>query len=192
MKKIKILLIVFLAIAGAVVIYKISYKNNIIKNVDNIKVSNEYDLLDNNNIYIYKSADEIANILNNGTGVIFFCIKENKWCQYYAKYLNNVSVANGINKIYYLNIKQDRNYNTNGYRKIVEKLKDYLPTDDEGNKKILTPNVIFVKNGNIIGFNNDTAGIISNITPTEYWSDDVISIFKMEITGYILEYKEEM
>lgn len=190
MKKIKILLIIFIAIVGAVLIYKYTYRQENANN-DNLKVSAEYPLLDNNNIYVYRTADEIANIINNGTGVIFFCIKESEWCQYYVRYLNNVSSANGINQISYLNIKQDRHYNTSGYRKITEALKEYLPTDDEGNKKIFTPNVVFVKNGNIIGFDNETSNIFEDINPSEYWTDEKIDAFKMRITSYILEYKEE-
>lgn len=191
MKKIKILLIVFFAILGAILIYKFSYPRVQTKK-DNLKVSNEYALLDNDNIYTYKTADEIENILNKGNGVIFFCIKENEWCQYYARYLNNVSKANGINEIEYIDIKQDRHYNTSGYRKIVESLKEYLPINDEGNKSIITPTVVFVKNGKVTGFNNETAGIIENITPSEYWTDEKISEFNMNITSFILEYKEEI
>ena len=50
---------------------------------------------------------------------------------------------------------------------------------------------MFVKNGNVIGFDNETANIFDDVKPSEYWTDEAIDNFKMRITSYILEYKEE-
>ena len=190
MKKINIILVTFFAIVGALVIYKFTNTpENKISSINNI--SHEYSMLEDNNVFKSSSIDEIANILNNGTGIVYFCIPENEWCQYYTKYLNDVAVQNNIDKIYYLNIKQDRKYNSNGYRKVLNILKDYLYKDDEGNKKIFVPTTIFVKKGVITSFDNETS-TISNISPTSYYDDNKINEFNNRFTNYLLNYKEEL
>ena len=190
MKKINIIVITVFAIVGALVIYKFTNTpENKISSINNI--SHEYSMLEDNNVFKSSSIDEIANILNNGTGIVYFCIPENEWCQYYTKYLNDVAVQNNIDKIYYLNIKQDRKYNSNGYRKVLNILKDYLYKDDEGNKKIFVPTTIFVKKGVITSFDNETS-TISNISPTSYYDDNKINEFNNRFTNYLLNYKEEL
>ena len=191
MKKLNIILVTLFAIIGAILIYKftVSDKNN---NSSVTKITNEYTMLGENNVFKYESIDLIANTLSNGTGIIFFCIPENEWCNYYAKYLNDVAVENKIDEILYLNIKQDRQYNTSGYRKIINTLKNYLYKNDEGNKSIFVPNLIFVKNGNISSFNNDTCFMDNNLTPENYYTIEKINEFKETLTNYVIKYKEEL
>ena len=43
-------------------------------------------------------------VLNNKTGIIFFCNPGSDWCQYYAKILDDIAVENDIEKIYYTDI----------------------------------------------------------------------------------------
>jgi len=190
-KKLNIILVTLFAIIGAILIYKftVSDKNN---NSSVTKITNEYTMLGENNVFKYESIDLIANTLSNGTGIIFFCIPENEWCNYYAKYLNDVAVENKIDEILYLNIKQDRQYNTSGYRKIINTLKNYLYKNDEGNKSIFVPNLIFVKNGNISSFNNDTCFMDNNLTPENYYTIEKINEFKETLTNYVIKYKEEL
>ena len=191
MKKLNIILVTLFAIIGAILIYKftVSDKNN---NSSVTKITNEYTMLGENNVFKYESIDLIANTLSNGTGIIFFCIPENEWCNYYAKYLNDVAVENKIDEILYLNIKQDRQYNTSGYRKIINTLKNYLYKNDEGNKSIFVPNLIFVKNGIISSFNNDTCFMENNLTPENYYTIEKINEFKETLTNYVIKYKEEL
>ena len=87
MTKVKSIIILFIAIAGAYLIY-----NHFDKKEEDVVVINkfasEYNLVDENNVFKYSSIDEIIDTLENKTGIIFFCTPESTWCNYYAKYLS--------------------------------------------------------------------------------------------------------
>ena len=144
---------------------------------DNVRFSNEYKNISTNNKFVYKDIDEILDILNNETGVIYFGFPECIWCQKYVIYLNEVANEENINEIYYFNIKEDRNKNTDNYNKLISVLNDYL-IDNDNQKQIYVPNLTIVKNGNIIYNNNETASIDENITPDEYWTKEKVNNFK--------------
>ncbi len=185
MKKIKISLILVIAIVGAFLIYKkfehINYEQ---KEID--KFVSEYTLLEENHVFKIINIDEAINVLNNKTGIIFFCNPGSDWCQYYAKILDDIAVENDIEKIYYTDIKEDRNINSNNYRKIVTIMQEHLDSDDTGNKRLNMPNLTFVKDGNIIANDNRTSLVSSDTTPQEYWTRENILIFKNNIIESIL------
>lgn len=136
------------------------------------------------NIFVYKTEDEIINILESGSGIVYLGFPECPWCQTYTVYLNEVAKENGIEKIYYLNIKEMRSNNTENYQKIVKLLDSILEKDENGNKKVYVPQVVFVKKGEIMAGDNETS-MISNGTPSDYWNSDKIANFKQKISGYI-------
>ena len=185
MKKIKISLILVIAIVGAFLIYKkfehINYEQ---KEID--KFVSEYTLLEENHVFKIINIDEAINVLNDKTGIIFFCNPGSDWCQYYAKILDDIAVENDIEKIYYTDIKEDRNINTNNYRKIVTIMQEHLDSDDTGNKRLNMPNLTFVKDGNIIANDNRTSLVSSDTTPQEYWTRENILTFKNNIIESIL------
>lgn len=185
MKKIKILLIIGIAVIGAYLIHnKFKHINSEQKEID--KFVSEYSLITENHGFEIINAAEAVNILNNKTGIIFFCNPGSDWCQHYAKVLDDIASENDIKKIYYVDIKNDRNINSNNYRKIVLKLQDYLDSDDTGNKRLNMPNLTFVKDGNIISNDNRTSLVSSDTTPEEYWTRENILTFKNNIIESIL------
>lgn len=151
---------------------------------DNYKFSVEYTKVPMDNVFVYKTEEEIIDILENGSGIIYLGFPECPWCQTYTVYLNEVAKDNSIEKIYYLNIKEMRSSNTENYQKIVLLLDSVLETDENGNKRIFVPQVVFVKKGEIVGGDNETS-MISEETPSEYWNSEKIANFKQKITGYI-------
>lgn len=151
---------------------------------DNYKFSVEYTKVPMDNVFVYKTEEEIIDILENGSGIIYLGFPECPWCQTYTVYLNEVAKDNSIEKIYYLNIKEMRSNNTENYQKIVLLLDSVLETDENGNKRIFVPQVVFVKKGEIVGGDNETS-MISEETPSEYWNSEKIANFKQKITGYI-------
>lgn len=186
-KKISILLIIIMAIVGTILIYEhFDKKETVKKSVT--KFTDEYTLVDKDNVFVYSNIDEIANILENGTGIIFMSFKECPWCQYYAKYLNEVAKENNIKEIYYLDIKHDRQINSSKYSKIIKLLEDYLYFDDNGNPKVFAPDLTFVKNGKIIAHDNETSITTSSMKIEDYWVEENILEFKNKITNYIREY----
>lgn len=162
------IVILVLIILSILLIVKIS-KNNI---KDNERFANEYTEVGKNNVFIYKNADEIIKILENGTGLIYFGFPDGPWCQAYVPILNEVAKEQNAKEIYYLNIQKIRNKNTSDYQRIVKIIKSYLSKDDEGNKRIFVPDVYAIRDGKIIGHNNETSIIIGDIDPNQYWTDD--------------------
>lgn len=185
--KIAMLIVTVIAIVGAIGIYYL-YGDNDVKETDAKKFHNEYTLVSEDNVFVYKSIDEIINILEGGTGIVYLGFPECPWCQSYVKYLNEVAIENNIKEVYYYNIMMDRNNNTEKYQKIVSLLSDKLLADDNGQKRVFVPDVSFVKNGKILFHDNETSVIDSNISPDEYWNDNNIKVFKAKMTSYISDY----
>ena len=154
------------------------------KENDNIKFSKEYNSVTKENIFVYKTKEEIINILEHGTGIVYFGYPECPWCMAYVPLLNEIAMNEGIEKIYYYNIKEDRKNNTEFYQKVVNILNDYLDYDQEGKKRIFVPNVTFVKNGEII-FNDNETSLISGGTPSEYWTDEKKNLFNEKLRSNI-------
>lgn len=154
------------------------------KENDNIKFSKEYNSVTKENIFVYKTKEEILNILEHGTGIVYFGYPECPWCMAYVPLLNEIAMNEGIEKIYYYNIKEDRKNNTEFYQKVVNILNDYLDYDQEGKKRIFVPNVTFVKNGEII-FNDNETSLISGGTPSEYWTDEKKNLFNEKLRSNI-------
>lgn len=159
-------------------------KNNL---PDNEKFANEYTEVGKNNVFVYRNAEEIIKILEGGTGIVLFGFPECPWCQAYVPMLNEVAKEEGIEKIYYFNIKEDRQNNTKNYQKIVKILKNYLMKDDEGNERVFVPDVYAVKDGKILSHNNETSVISEDITPSLYWTDEKKSEIKQVFKNMIDE-----
>ena len=155
---------------------------------DAIKFAKEYSTVTEDNYFVYRNNEEIIKILEHGTGVIYLGFPECPWCQAYVPMLNEVADIEGLEKIYYYNILEDRKNNTDTYKKIVDIIKDYLQYDDEGNKRIYVPAVIVVSEGEIIGFDDETSYDTKGYDlPEDYWTDDEKSDLKKKLTKSIAE-----
>ena len=77
-----------------------------------------------------------------------------------------------------------RSNNTEKYQKIVNLISEILPYDENGNKRIYVPQVVFVKNGKIIGGDNETSYNVEG-TPSEYWTSETIANLKQKLTNLI-------
>lgn len=160
---------------------------------DTEKFYKEYTLVSSDNVFVYKSAEEIINLMEHGTGVVFLGFPECPWCQYYVRYLNEVAIEVGIDKIYYYNIKKDRDKNTDSYKKMVSILEDFLQYDDNGVKRIYVPNVSFHVNGELIGVDYETAYTTLGLEePYMYWTDEAIENFKQKLYEPMYKVKYNM
>lgn len=156
------------------------------KITDAQKFANEYKTISEYNYYIYKNGEEIIKILENGTGVVYLGFPECPWCGAYVPMLNEVADINGLEKIYYYNILEARKNNTKEYQKIVSILNDYLQYDDEGNKRVYVPAVVFVQKGEIIGFDDETSYDTKGLkTPEEYWTEEEKKELKSKLSSHI-------
>lgn len=189
-KKIKyIILGVLLLLIASLVVYFVFIKKD--NNTDNIKFSKEYTSVSKDNVFVYRSKDEIINILEHGTGIVYLGFPECPWCMAYVPLLNEIAKNEGIEKIYYYNIREDRKNNTKFYQKVVSILNDYLNYDEEGKKRIFVPNVTFVKEGKII-FNDNETSLISEGTPSEYWTEEKKTLFNEKFRKNINELLDDV
>lgn len=182
-KKLYILLIVvFILVVGGIVFFVTRDE----KETDGQKFAKEYTLVGDDNVFVYRSEEEVIKMLEHGTGVLYLGFPECPWCQSYVKYLNEVAEEVGVEKIYYYNILEDRANNTEFYQKVVSLLGDNLQYDEEGNHRVYVPNVSFHVNGEIIGndceTSLDTKGFSS---PDEYWTEEEVADLKNTLTTYM-------
>lgn len=136
--------------------------------------------LDENNPYVYKTDDEIANFLEDGTGLIYFGYSTCPWCRSAVPILTKAANSTNLAEILYVDIKNIRDTlalddkdavivkeeGTNGYREILKKLdpvleKYYLENKkgkkiDTKEKRLYAPTVITIKDGKILDIHVDT------------------------------------
>ncbi len=181
-KKILLLLLVFVASLSLVGCKKESSED------DSIRFAKEYTQVSEYNVFVYKDIKDIIKILEHGTAVVYLGFPECPWCQAYVPMLNEVADTEGLEKIYYYNILEDRKNNTDDYQKIVSILSDYLQYDEEGNKRVYVPAIIAVNDGKIIGFDDessyDTKGTDD---PKEYWTEERVTNLKEKLSTMISE-----
>lgn len=177
-KLISTIIILIIIVSISILIYK-KFENNQKIQKDNEKFKTEYPKVDKDNLFIYSDINTIINIIENKTGIIYIGFPECIWCQAYVPILNEAAKEEGIEKIYYLNILEDRKNNTINYQKLLNLLDANLLFDDEGNKRIYVPDVTIVKNGKIIGHNNESSIITEkDQTPEEYWTEERKKLLK--------------
>lgn len=153
---------------------------------DSEKFAEEYDSITSDNYYVYRTEEEIIKILKNGTGIVYLGFPECPWCKAYVPMLNEVADIEGLEKIYYYNIYDDRLNNTEFYQELVSIIGNYLQYDDEGNKRIYVPAVIAVSKGEIVGFDDETSYDTHGFDdPLEYWTEDEVSDLKNKLTEMI-------
>lgn len=196
MKKKRIIRDIFMVVAGILMLIAFIYLGAKDYNkeddqyilTDAEKFAKEYTSVDKNNVFVYRTDEQIIKILKDGTGIVYLGFPECPWCQKYVSILNEVAKENNITKIYYFNILEDRKLETPEYKEMVSLLKNYLDTDDEGNKRIFVPEIVFVQNGEIIAHNNETAKIMNSTeTPESYWTEEKIISLKTLLTEYITQ-----
>lgn len=150
---------------------------------DSVKFSKEYPGVGENNVFEYKTIEEIIEIFESGTGVVYLGFPECPWCQRYVIYLNEVAKDVGLKNIYYFNILQDRKDNSEGYRTLLSLLDGYLLNDDDGNPRIFVPDISVVVNGEIVGHDNETS--MESGSVDEYWTEQKVENFKNKLKGIL-------
>ena len=182
-KKYAIAIIIILILIFTI-IFIIKNSNN--KYNDSEKFSNEYKNVPINNKYRYIDIKDALKIIEDETGVIFIGYSDCVYCQEYAKHLNEVAIDSSVEKVYYLDIYKDRKKHTDDYEKLIKKLNKFLSYDEEGNKIIKVPASIYILNGSVIEYDDETSVVTSTMGDVKnYWSNDKILKFKDKISQYI-------
>ena len=125
------------------------------------------------NVVQYTDYKEVFDILDKGTGVIYFGFPECPWCRNLVPVLMDAASEVGIEKIFYLNNREDRDTKvlenkkiitqkegTDDYYKLVDKMEsilgEYEGLNDSSIKRLYFPTVIFVVEGKIVKYNIGT------------------------------------
>lgn len=165
-----------------IIIETTRYEQSSRKVPDSVLIAEKYPGLGSDNLYTYKTATEIKQILEHGTGLVFLGFPSCPWCQAYAPMLDKLAKEYGLKEIYYYDIAEDRASNTEFYQSLVSLLGNYLQYDNVGTKRIYVPNATFVVNGEIIAndweTSKDTLGLA---TPEEYWTEERLSAWQTKL-----------
>lgn len=140
---------------------------------DAAKFKQHYSQVADDNRFVYVSPSEIKQIFEHGSGLVFLGFKECPWCQKLALMIDEAAKAEGLTKVYYMDIRQARANNDVTYQMLVEKLKDYLAKDGDGNPRIFVPDVTALHDGKIVGrFLPETSIDDKGLTSGEYWTTE--------------------
>lgn len=163
---------------------KKDYGNNVNKYSDSEKFSIEYPNIPSDNKFKYIYAYEVADLLKNGTGIIYIGFSSNDWSQYYVNYLYDVLKDKNVDNIYYYDVLKDRSRQGKYYMEIVDILTKHLYETDTQKVSLNTPAVVFVKDGDIVYYDDETSLTRYNVSPSDYWTEDRINNFENKINIY--------
>lgn len=138
-------------------------------NVDGKEIMNEYEELNNvktedgyyylkvnidkNNKFVYTNINEILNIFNNKSdAVVYFSYPSCLYCRTAIQVLHDTAKDMKIDKIYYMDVENK----VDGYEELMDILGDKFVVDNNGNKEIYSPLVLFVANGDIVSYRKGT------------------------------------
>jgi len=142
-------------------------------------LNSEYTELPEDNNFYYMEKDAVETLLLHGTGILFLGFPECPWCQAYLPQLNTVLQANDAKAAYY-NIYKDKTEDRTFYDQIAKDIESINDTgsaiiqyNNDGKQVIYMPLVLFIKNGRIVAYNNETSTEDSSvIKPADYWTEE--------------------
>ena len=156
---------------------------------DAAKFKSEYPRVAADNRFVYASNKEILDIFDHDSGVVFLGFPQCPWCQHLSEHVDRVARAEGVDKVYYLNIRDARANNNEVYQNLVKKLEPYLDKDDNGKPRIFVPDISIVRNGKIIGHYKEESTGDDNITPDKYWTSERIERALSQLRGFMRQLK---
>lgn len=217
---ISVIVLVCLVIMSCYFYFSHSSSNN--KQTDALKFKEEHEALNNqiiegmtkeylsisipkDNPIKYSNFSEVFDIIKEGTGVIYFGFPECPWCRNIVPILLDAAKEVGIDKIYYLNAREDRdqksldengnivvdNEGTKEYQELISLLYDSLSSynglGDDTIKRLYFPTVVFVKDGNVLSVHEGSVESQQDpyIALTKDQSDELKSTYEKMIKNII-------
>jgi len=147
-----------------------------------------FEMVPNENLYVFSDATDVLEIINGRSGIVLMGFPTNKWMNYYADILNRAAMDLNVDKIYYYDFQTDRDESNGTYETIVNKLKVYVPVNDEGIQDIQAPTVLIVKKGEVIGYFDDTSIIKGALTPDIYYTENQKALTYEGFKTALIEY----
>jgi hypothetical protein len=114
------------------------------------KFANEYSVSDKNP-FVYLSLNEVYDLLDHGTGIIFFGNSDCEVCGVGAEVLTDVLIKNKVKEAYYYNPRRIKEENSKKYKKLLSMIDE--SSDEEISFNL--PCVLVVKDGYITSYNDE-------------------------------------
>lgn len=118
----------------------------------------EYGIEDEHTFVSISYTQAIELIKNEATAVIYIGRPSCPWCMDAVPVLNEVA-KEYQSTVYYIYTRADDNQSDEGQaskKLLMEYMHDYLNENDEGKKALFIPDVLFIKEGKIVGNHIDT------------------------------------
>lgn len=167
--------------------------------------------INESNAMRYATLDELMNLLEDGTGVIYFGFPTCPWCRNAVPVLLDVAATKKLSTIYYYDLTDIKNLwsvidgvptktkeEKVGYYDLLNALDsildEYIITDEDGieygtgENRIYNPLIVFVKDGEIIGHHSGTMPF--NEGQTAY--DSLTDTQKDALKNIYSEYMDEV
>lgn len=122
------------------------------------KFAKEYSVSKDNS-FKYISIDEVLDIFKSGSGIVFFGNSDNEESTETVKLFMESILESKHSDIvvYYYNPVVIRDNDTSKYNELVDLLGDNLSKNSDDNSYLYLPDIYFVKDGKILGHNNEVA-----------------------------------
>ena len=169
-------------------IYFGTFEKKASNKTDSEKFINEYKEVNSDNVFIYLNAQDTLNYIKNDNVIILFGYKNSSFVGYYANILNDVAKKVGIEKIYYYDITEDRKNKNGSYESIVEYLKDYVITFDDGSKNIYAPSFFIKINGIVSLYDDEDAFIKGYSNAGDYFDNYRTNLKKITLQKALEDY----
>lgn len=111
------------------------------------------------NVFKYATIDEVVSLLESGTGIVFFGNSDQEDSLNIVKLFSGLVENKGIEEVFYYNPIVIRDNETDDYGKLIGLLGDNLTITEEGDSYLEVPSVYFVKDGKIVGYNDEASKI---------------------------------
>jgi len=131
----------------------------------------DYSGVSGDNRFIYATNDEVLSLFENGTGLVFLGFPECPWCQSLSSIVDEAAKKEGLDKINYVDIREDRQSNSSIYQSLISILEPYLEKDEQEEPIIYVPDVTAVKDGTIVGrYKMEEASQEEMSSQSSYWT----------------------
>lgn len=151
------------------------------------------------NNFAIMAKEDLKPFIEHGTGILFLGFPECPWCQAYLPMAQEILSDNeAMAKYYniYADKKEDRPFYDEVAALIAERNKtmgDYVFYDNDGRQVIYMPLMLFIDEGEIVAFDNETCMEDSSvISPEEYWTQEKIDALKERLRAYVGDIREKM
>lgn len=153
---------------------------------DGERFAGEYGKVGADNVFVYKTVDQVLELMRSGTGIVYLGYPECGWCQAYVPYLNEAALEKGVREIWYCNTKEVKEKDMDKFYELISLLDGHLQYTDTGEQWIYVPNVSFHVDGKLVGNDYETSKDTHGLTePEEYWTKEEQEELKGTLSYYM-------